>query len=349
MYPKHLLLFMLLLTLFACQQNPTPKTFTGDLAQDIENDTIYPSSSRLPVADILERLKYQKRSIDTLIANNELLIESWLLDEPSEHIIRLLSQDLLDTCTNTTYSLFRDNSGQFLCAKQVPYLQSGDGSIGYMHYFDEDGKTFAFERHTSYINSFYEEGYYTEQITEFYNEDFNRIEREKVVSLEKGEHPWNQSYEVAPNLSYYLNNITQHNEVFFSPQDQIVNDYSKFVDSRFVNKKRNYHSLYIEHEITYLGQIQGVEEKISYSVVTDFSKIGIGDSISKKGQSKLIFISSSKERIYKYDMLMPDNLPYRIENNFLYFQGVNSTKIEIKNGLNSFVCIPNKECFELIH
>ncbi|MDX1447116.1 hypothetical protein [Lishizhenia sp.] len=206
--------FLLLFTLLACEQSPTSKTFTGDLALDIEKDTLYPSSARLPEPDILERLKFQKRRIDTLLANDKLQKELWLIAEGTKQIIRLQRQDLLDTCTNTTFILFRDNSGKVLCAREVPYIQSGDGLISYTHYFDSEGKTFAFERYITYLSSSYKDDYLSENIIELYNQDFNKIHRDKTLNIEKGEHPWNYSYEVAPTFEVYWERIkiTEHKD-----------------------------------------------------------------------------------------------------------------------------------------
>jgi hypothetical protein len=43
-----------------------------------------------------------------------------------------------------TYNILKDHSGNIIFIAQTPYSESGDSNIEYRHYFDEQGKTYAF-------------------------------------------------------------------------------------------------------------------------------------------------------------------------------------------------------------
>ncbi len=82
---------------------------------------------------------------------------------------------------NITINILRDNNGKIFIISVYPYSESGDWFVGFTHYFDEKGNTFAFERITSFYNSGCTDEMATEKIDKFYSSDF--IELGNTYSL----------------------------------------------------------------------------------------------------------------------------------------------------------------------
>src|SRR5690606_579000 len=95
---------------------------------------------------------------------------------------------------------------------ESPSSESGDWNIVYTHYFDSEGKTFAFERQTYFYNSMCTEGLAHEIITNFYNNDFSVLDKKYQLTDEYGKNlhkdscqfPYDYSYEISENSEDYL-------------------------------------------------------------------------------------------------------------------------------------------------
>lgn len=172
----------------------------------------YSSSSRLfPEQDILERLKYQKATVDTLFNHNKdkLLI-----------FVKLADKDELEQITNgklpenvvITFNILKDSFGNVITVSEFPFSESGDWNIILTHYFDKDGKTFAFERQTNFFNSICTDGVAYETKTEFYNIDFQIIDKEyklvdrqnKPLRKDSCQFPYDKDYKVSRDIDNYL-------------------------------------------------------------------------------------------------------------------------------------------------
>jgi len=105
--------------------------------------------------------------------------------------------------------------GKIKLIGEFPYSESGDWNIGYAHYFENKGRTFSFERKTNFLNSICTDGVAYEIIVEFYNSDFNRVDRiyylvdENNKELVKKDCTLNYDYpyKVSNNLKSYLKRI----------------------------------------------------------------------------------------------------------------------------------------------
>jgi len=170
------------------------------------------STSRLlPESDTLERLKNQKTIIDTLFnqSKDEIIVLAKLNDK--NDLIQIKNGNFPDNI-ETTFNILKDSIGQIITTSEFPFSESGDWNIILTHYFDKDGKTFAFERRTNFFNSICTEGVAYETRTEFYNSDFQLIEKmdklvdEKNKSLQKDscQFPYDYEYKVSVDIGEYL-------------------------------------------------------------------------------------------------------------------------------------------------
>ena len=175
-----------------------------------DNKTI--STSRLlPEPDIVERLKYQKTIIDTLFrhSTDKLIVLARLtdIDEP----ITIKNGSFPDN-VETSYNILKDSLGHIVTISEFPFSESGDWSITFTHYFDNDGKTFAFERQTNFFNSICTDGVAYETQTEFFNSDFQLIDKtyklvdkeNRTLQKDSCQFPYDYEYKISTDIDKYL-------------------------------------------------------------------------------------------------------------------------------------------------
>lgn len=160
---------------------------------------------------MLETLQIQKASTDSLFNQHrdELIVLAKLTDTNEPKIIEA---GMFPGNVETTFNILTDSLGQILRISELPYSESGDWLIVFSHYFDTDGKTFAFERQTNFFNSICTEGLAFETRSEFYTVDFQVLDKnyklvdEKNIPLEKDncQLPYDYNYEISPGVKTYL-------------------------------------------------------------------------------------------------------------------------------------------------
>lgn len=188
--------------------------FVGLISACNSNDSRTNSSSTsrlLPEPDILKRLKYQKTFIDTLFnhSKDKLIVLAKLVDKDEPIQIK---NGIFPDNVETTFNILKDSLGQIITASEFPYSESGDWNIILTHYFDKDGKTFVFERQTNFFNSICTDGVAYETQTEFYNSDFQLIdktyklvdEKNKTLQKDSCQFPYNYEYKVSADIDKYL-------------------------------------------------------------------------------------------------------------------------------------------------
>ena len=103
----------------------------------------------------------------------------------------------------------------------------------------------------------------------------------------------------------------------------------------------------VMHYRTYLGTLTDLETKEKYHVIRDFWTIQL--AISKRGHSELVFIRDSNNFVVKYDLEMPEELPFEIENNTLIFTKDNTQMgWQFQNGLSYNFCTPWNDCYGIV-
>jgi len=188
--------------------------FVGLFAACNSTDSRINSSSNsllLPDSDILDRLKYQKQIIDTLFYHHkEKVIVLAKLTENNEPIS--IKDGNFPDNVKTTFNILKDSLGHILTISEFPFSESGDWNIIFTHYFDKEGKTFAFERQTNFFNSICTDGVAYETRTEFYDNDFKIIDKSyKLVDKENRtlqkdncQFPYDFEYKISADIDKYL-------------------------------------------------------------------------------------------------------------------------------------------------
>lgn len=112
-----------------------------------------PEQSRIKKFSEVGRRDWDKKQdMDKLMKVRKHNIEVFVKRVGEDSLRRVVKGDFPDSI-RTTYNLLRDDSGRLRVAAELPFSESGDWSIRLAHYFDESGRTFAFERHTNFFNS----------------------------------------------------------------------------------------------------------------------------------------------------------------------------------------------------
>lgn len=161
--------------------------------------------------DSLERLKYQKTIIDTLFNHDKdkLIVLAKMVD--NDKPMRIINGIFPDN-VETTFNILKDSLGHIVTVSEFPFSQSGDWNIIFTHYFDKNGKTFAFERQTNFFNSICTDGVAFETRTEFYNSDFKLIdktyklvdEKNGTLKLDSCQFPYDYEYKISSNIDKYF-------------------------------------------------------------------------------------------------------------------------------------------------
>jgi len=175
-------------------------------------DPITDTTSRLvPEPDLLERLRYQKGEIDTLFNHQmeRLIVMAKLRDK--EEPVPIQNGNFPEN-VELTFNILKDSLGQIIIVSIFPFSESGDWDIRLTHYFDKKGRTFVFERQTGFFNSMCTDGIAFETKTEFYNSDFELVDKkyelvdEEYKQLEKDSCVFNYDfdYKVSPTINDLL-------------------------------------------------------------------------------------------------------------------------------------------------
>jgi hypothetical protein len=127
-------------------------------------------------------------------------------------------------------------------------------------------------------------------------------------------------------------------------------DYSIYVNSKFKLKPQLLSGTDFEESVTYLGELKLGKGQIFY-VLTSFLKIQA--AIVKHGIVKIYILDINKKLVREYRLNLPEELPYKIKNNSLYFHyaDANTSKLKIfinKIGpeLPELICVgPDGGCY----
>ena len=126
--------YILIIFIFvSCQQKSETKKITNDLQTDIKKDKVNRSTELLPEPDIIERLKGQKKIIDTLQSQNKLTLEV-LVKEPNKEKLTIVLNENWPETIETTYNIWKNENGNIILIGEFPFSQSGDWYIEYTVY-----------------------------------------------------------------------------------------------------------------------------------------------------------------------------------------------------------------------
>lgn len=170
---KILLPIILLLAILGCNRaEKKPETYTNRIAD-------------LPEPDITERLQSQKIAADTLFAHSVEKLLVWVKLENSNIPVQVFNQQWPEGI-ETTFNILKGEDGKILTISEYPFSESGDWSQEWCHYFDANGKTYAFESNLNFFNSMCTEGVAYEKDATFYDKNFSKVGSSYSLKDEKG-------------------------------------------------------------------------------------------------------------------------------------------------------------------
>ncbi|SHE76900.1 hypothetical protein [Pedobacter caeni] len=121
--------------------------------------------------------------------------------------------------------------------------------------------------------------------------------------------------------------------------------YKKFINSGKINQLQKIRDRSSKTEIKYLGRLKDLKTKKSYHIITNFTIWGIGEMLSPRGRSEVVFIDDRQNSIMDYRLSMPGDLPIFIQKNVLFFQlEKKKLGISIMGGLPPQLCLPEIGC-----
>jgi hypothetical protein len=112
----------------------------------------------------------RKQAVDTLLAHGRGHVSHYGRLADGDAVVPLGSDDLPVGMT-TTYQVLRDGADHVVLVIESPVSESGDWSIAVAHYFDAQGRTYAFERRAAFFNSLCTDGLAHERSTRYYDHD----------------------------------------------------------------------------------------------------------------------------------------------------------------------------------
>jgi len=172
-------------------------------SKDNQSKTIAVTSRLIHKLDFLNKLKYQKKEIDTLFKRNtkKLIVFAKLTDK--EKPVEIKNGNFPEN-VEVSYNILTDKLGNTVSITDFPFSESGDWDISYTHYFDKNGKTFAFQRKANFFNSMCTDGAAFETTIQFYNTDFQLLDKSYKLVDEKNRKLQKDSCQFNYNFDYNI-------------------------------------------------------------------------------------------------------------------------------------------------
>jgi hypothetical protein len=131
-----------------------------------------------------------------------------------------------------------------------------------------------------------------------------------------------------------------------SSEDSLYSDsteYAKYVVTKLKTKKQKIKEENLEETIIYLGDIE-LDGKLFY-VLTSYKEIQA--ALVVHGHSTIYILDSKKRIVREYELGQPEELPFMVENNSLYFHFIDSKTNKQKIYINKIEKeLPKLMCVE---
>ena len=102
-------------------------------------------------------------------------------------------------------------------------------------------------------------------------------------------------------------------------------------------------------ERTFMGSIRNSKGAVKYYVVKEFLRVKA--AVVYHGHSRILFFDHRRKLVMEAILSMPDELPFKLKANFLYFRysEKNGKKIHIENvtKLRSMLCVAPASCYDI--
>src|SRR5690554_4525790 len=95
----------------------------------------------------INSLRDTKTKIDSQIKNNnQIIVLVKLFNKPG--LYKVVDNKFPDDI-EITYNILKNSSGEIIWASEIPTIEIGERFVAFSQYFNEKGKTFAFERYSN--------------------------------------------------------------------------------------------------------------------------------------------------------------------------------------------------------
>ena len=125
----------------------------------------------------LVSLKHRKAKYESYAYNHRKNIVFLVKIRGKNDLLKVKEGDWPDD-TEFIYTILKDETGKIILITQSPYSQSGDWYIECKHYFNSNGKTFAFSKRETVFNDSVKGEVAMETFLRFYNDRFEVIEKD---------------------------------------------------------------------------------------------------------------------------------------------------------------------------
>ena len=125
----------------------------------------------------LVSLKQRKAKYESYAYNHRKNIIFLVKISGKKDLLRVKEGDWPDD-TEFIYTILKDERGKIMLITQSPYSQSGDWYLECKHYFNSNGKTFAFSKRETVFNDSVKGEVAMETFLRFYNDRFEVIEKD---------------------------------------------------------------------------------------------------------------------------------------------------------------------------
>lgn len=137
---------------------------------------------------------------------------------------------------------------------------------------------------------------------------------------------------------------------YLSSKGQTIN-YSKFVHDHLINKNQTVKTSATDKEdIIYLGKIKDKNGKTLFYILTIYSQVQA--AIVIHGHSNIIYLDNNKNFKKLFHLGSPQDLPYKLKNNHLYFRYKDSKTNKKKLYINyvgeqipKILCVGPDDCY----
>jgi len=137
--------------------------------------------------------------------------------------------------------------------------------------------------------------------------------------------------------------------LFFNVNGQ-VNDYSKYIKDQLINKKQTAKTHDDKEYIVYLGKIKSSNGKVLFYILAIYSEVQA--AIQIHGHSSVLYLDKKKTIKKQFDLGLPEELPFELKNNTLYFHYFNhKTKKEelyanhVGTEIPKVLCVGPNNCY----
>jgi hypothetical protein len=160
----------------------------------------------------------------------------------------------------------------------------------------------------------------------------------------------NGSNEIISNDKIIEEKIIENEQWESIVKEDDETDFTKFIKKDFINAKQTNINKYGKEEIIYLGDIVDNNGNTLSHVLNLYSEVQAAIKIHR--HSNIIFVHNNKKQIKRFDVGTQDELPYKLENNNLFFHYIDTETNKEKTFIDTIgmtlpkiICVAPENCY----